>query len=276
MSGVVEFEYTIEEGGKWHPAKGGIFRGPWHAHSTEHLEAKLESWAGEAESEVDPDRRVKMITSGGNLVECAAVRLGNGRVLDAILGCFRDDEEALEEIRGAIAAEAGEHDYRTAVQKYLDGDGPDPMPSVNFDDRLEDRFLFGVDTSADGDEMKTMEQQRREQIQETFRRAIQAAQEQAFDDAVEFLCEAGLLSGDPGEYGIAYDERTPTPVGPSDLKALINSGRLSTVTQTPATPAVFERGWICLDAPEAKEGEYIDFPPEGAIASWEIELPVRR
>jgi porphobilinogen deaminase len=84
-----QIEYTTEQGGKWISAE--------IVHVDENFAHTLDRYAAERMlGEIDPERRVAIELEGGNIVPAAAVRLPSGRVFDAILGCFRDEEKKIQ------------------------------------------------------------------------------------------------------------------------------------------------------------------------------------
>lgn len=126
--GLIEFQYTTEEGGMWQTGRGDMFYGNQWSETADQLEQQLWEWTVRTDEKVKRGRRVRMLLDGGNVAECAAVRLPNGRILDAILGCFRDEYERVRSLD-----HDGEGDYERptgvvqAVCDYLDGNGPDPL-----------------------------------------------------------------------------------------------------------------------------------------------------
>jgi hypothetical protein len=88
--GLIEFHYTIEVGGEWQAGRGDLFYGNEWSRTADDLEQQLEKRAEDFEGQ-NWDRRVSMLLDGGNVVPCAAVKLPNGRIFDAVLGRFDDD-----------------------------------------------------------------------------------------------------------------------------------------------------------------------------------------
>lgn len=232
----IEFEYTTEDGGQWTPARGTIFAGNRAPNSADDLEEALQLWGENQEEGIDWDRRVPMLIDGGNVVQAAAVRLGNGRIFDAILGRF--DDKAKERA-GGDRVEAPE-----PTAEYA-GDEAPPL---------------------------SMLEQQKDQAQRAWQNQVARAREEAVRHAFEILHARGVIATDPDEIpteasnGLVEFAKSL----PEDVRLLIESDRLQTIQQRhPHTPAgIFERGWVVLD-PGVPPYE---IPPEDSLSGWEIRM----
>lgn len=242
MSEPTPVEYTTEEGGDWISGLATFF---WSSLSEKSFEEQCAAWSRYQAEKVDPDRRIPILLEEiPGIVTAAAVKLPSGRVLDAVLGCFRDETEKIRRLKGPPMSE----DAKTTVEAWKTV-GMHTNIMMELDDRPEPI-------------RETSLQQEFYRVQLSVQDRVLKARHAAIRRGLYVLFDRGIIEDHPKDISLRASKEVEDLAEqlPADLLDLFADRRLKMVVDGSfiAMSGLHDRGHIVFD------GE--------VIADWEVRL----